>query len=448
MRSSKRSGKLTVFAVTLGCPKNRVDTEFMLGDMLSSGYALLDEPDDADVVIVNTCGFLRSARQESVQTLLDVKSRMRPGARLVAAGCMVQSFASEISERVGNIDLMVGTSGFDGLAARLAGNHTPCLDFPTSANPRLVTTGSAAYLKVADGCDRRCSFCIIPLIKGRQRSRTVVDLVAEAVALASTGVRELVLTAQDLTRYGADLENGDSLVSLVRALGQVSGIEWVRLMYLFPDKVTDELLDAVAESPNCLPYFDIPVQHGDDSVLAGMRRETRAADILDIVERIQKRLPGAFLRTTLMTGFPGETDAAFENMLDVVRRAAFDMVGVFEFSPEPGAPASEMPDQVSPVVAARRSEVLQELLSRIAAEKRRELIGRCFESVAEYVDEDGRDEARADARPCARVVGRMWFQAPEVDGVTYIDGLSGDDDAACVVQVTGFEDADFFARKI
>jgi len=429
-----RIDQRTVFAVTLGCPKNRVDTEVMLGDMLSSNYALVDSPGEADVVIVNTCGFLHAAREESLQALKDVSNEMRPGARLVAAGCMIGRFGDLIEAAVPSVSLMVDTLDFNAISKRLEGLPPPPGAFPTSADPRLVTTGSYAYLKVADGCDRRCSFCIIPSIKGGQRSRPIRDLVVEAGALVRGGAREIVLIAQDLARYGSDLDGDDDIVKLINALQHVDGLEWVRLMYLYPDDVTDGLIDAVAESVNCLPYFDIPIQHGDSGVLARMNRGGDAGRILNLVRRIRDRIPGAVLRTTLMTGFPGETPEAFDNMLALARAAEFDMVGVFQFSPEPGSAAARLPDQVPSDVAAARCRTLQDELSRIAARNREGLVGRCFQAVAEHIDEDG------------RVVGRMWFQAPEVDGVTYIDGLSDDDETVMAVQVTGFRDSDFFAR--
>lgn len=435
MRTSGSRKTPGVFAVTLGCPKNRVDTEFILGDLLSSGYALLDGPEAADVVIVNTCGFLTSARHESIETLSELAASMKPGARLVAAGCMVEKFGDQIRAAVPGVALMTGTRDFMAIRQVLeAGRPVKC-GYPTSHNPRLVTTGSIAYLKVADGCNRRCSYCIIPSIKGRQHSRPVDDLCVEAAGLASTGVRELVVIAQDLTHYGADLGGGNSPAALVRALAGVDGIDWVRLMYLFPSDITDEFIDAVGRSRNCLPYFDIPVQHADDGVLAAMRRGTSRRGLEKLFGRIRERIPGAVFRTTLMTGFPGETDSAFENLKSFVAETRFDMVGVFEFSPEPGSAAARLPGKVPASVASDRRVELESLLSEIAASKRQDLVGRVMDAVAELVEDDG------------TVAGRMWFQAPEVDGQTFISGLGGDDDAACRVRITGFEDADFTAEK-
>ncbi|HPB50476.1 MAG TPA: 30S ribosomal protein S12 methylthiotransferase RimO [Myxococcota bacterium] len=431
--NSRPSG---VYAVTLGCPKNRVDTEFILGDLLSNGFELFDSPDEADVVIVNTCGFLASARQESIDTLVAMASSMKRGARLVAAGCMAEKFEAEIRARVPSVDIVCGVRSLLDIRRMLqGGNRGPCV-LPDSSNPRLVTTGAVAYLKVADGCNRRCAYCLIPSIKGRQKSRPVQDLVNEARGLASTGVREIVVVAQDLSRYGRDLDDKTDLVALVRGLSGVDGIDWVRLMYLFPSDIPDELLDAIAESRNCLPYLDIPVQHADDSVLAAMRRNTTRRGLEKLFGRLRDRIPGLVLRTTLMTGFPGETDAAFANLRDFVEQVRFDMVGVFEFSPEPGSAAARLPGQVFPDVASARRVELESVLSGIAATRRLEMIGTVVQAVAESVDEDS-----------GRVIGRSWFQAPEVDGVTVIDGLSGDDDAVCQVMITGCEDSDFLATR-
>jgi ribosomal protein S12 methylthiotransferase len=436
MKKRTSSVTRTVYAVTLGCPKNRVDTEVMLGDLLSSGYALVDEPEDADVVLVNTCGFLSSARQESIEMLSDMAASLKPGARLVAAGCMVEKFGRELTDAVPGIHLMTGTRDFLGLSQRLLGLSPDACGNPTSVNPRLVTTGGYAYLKVADGCNRRCSYCIIPAIKGRQHSRTVDDLLVEAAGLASTGVSELILIAQDLTHYGSDLAPGNDLARLIRGLENVPGIDWVRLMYLYPSDIDDALLDTIASTRNCLPYLDMPVQHADDAVLARMRRSTRNRDLVRLVDRIRRRIPGVMLRTTLMTGFPGETPEAFENLISFAKYAAFDLVGVFQFSPEPGSAAAKLPDQVPAPVGLERKLRLESVLSEIAAHKRAALVGQTMDACAEYVDEDG------------SVVGRMWFQAPEVDGKTVIEGLGGEDQARGPVVITSYCDADFVARKV
>jgi len=370
--------------------------------------------------------------------LRDIARRARPGARLVAAGCMVERFRDELEDAVPEVRVFVGTRELLSIRGALAGDapaRTP------DSGPRLVTTPShVAYLKVAEGCSRRCAFCIIPRIRGRQRSRAADEVVAEARALAAGGVRELVLVAQDLTHWGADLPGRPGLATLVRRLdAEVPDARWIRLMYLFPRDLPDDLLDAVAESPRVLPYLDIPVQHADDRVLRAMRRGTTRRGLEADVARIRARVPGVALRTTFMVGFPGETDEAFEGLLDFARAARFEMAGVFRFSAEPGSHAATLPDPVPGRVARDRERRLQAVLSEVAASSRTAMRGRIHDAVVE--SPDGR-----------RSVGRLWMQAPEVDGVVRIDGsrrMRARDLAPgrfVRVRITGAEGPDFLAE--
>jgi ribosomal protein S12 methylthiotransferase len=427
----------TVFAVTLGCPKNRVDTEFMLGDLLSSGFALVPDPEDADVLLVNTCGFLASARQEGIETLRDLADRARPGAAIVAAGCMAERFRDEIREAVPEVGLFLGPRETLSIRRLLETGHGRRAE-PSCADPRLVTTPAHyAYLKVADGCSRRCAFCIIPHIKGRQRSRAADDLVAEARSLVGSGASELVLVAQDLTRWGRDLPGTPHLSDLVRRLcAEVDGLAWLRLMYLYPGEVDDRLLEAMAASGGrCLPYLDIPVQHADDGVLRAMRRATTRRKIEATLAAVRARLPGAVLRTTFLVGHPGETDAAFANLLDFATEARFDLAGVFGFSPEPGSAAAARTDPVAPRTIRTRAKRLERLLSDLATTRRAAMVGEVHEAVVEELT--GRGTA----------TGRFWFQAPEVDGAVRIEGLRKTAVGRRVrVEITGAEGADFLGR--
>lgn len=431
----------TVWAVTLGCPKNRVDTEVMLGDLLSHGYALTSEPEDADVVLVNTCGFLAAARDESLAVLGDVAGRMRPDARLVAAGCMTQQFRDRIQEAVPRADVFVGVHDLLALRGRLGGQvaSTPTPQ-PTAANPRLVTTlEPSAYLKIADGCSRRCAFCIIPRIRGRQRSRPVEDVVAEGRALAASGVREAVLVAQDLTHYGTDLPGTPTLANLVRRLAdEAPGLDWIRLMYLYPRDIDDALLDLMASHPRVLKYLDIPVQHGDDRVLKAMRRGTSARDLLRLVERIRARVPGVVLRTTYLVGHPGETEEAFESLMAFAEAARFEMAGVFPFSPEPGSHAAGLGGQVPARVRRARATRLEALLSRVAGAQRADQVGQVHPAVVETPGGRGRPAE-----------GRFWFQAPEVDGVVRWAGAEAGTRAGDIVpvRIVAAEDADYVGES-
>lgn len=429
----------TVWAVTLGCPKNRVDTEVMLGDLLSHGYALTSEPEDADVVLVNTCGFLAAARDESLAVLDDVAGRMRPGARLVAAGCMTQQFRDRIREAVPRADVFVGVHDLLALRGRLEGGAATPSPEPTAANPRLVTTPArSAYLKIADGCSRRCAFCIIPRIRGRQRSRPVDDVLAEARALAASGVREAVLVAQDLTHYGTDLPGTPTLADLVRRLADdAPGLDWIRLMYLYPRHLDDALLDLMAGHPRVLKYLDIPVQHGDDRVLKAMRRGTTARDLLRLVARIRARVPGVVLRTTYLVGHPGETDDAFEALVAFAQEARFEMAGVFPFSPEPGSHAAGLDGQVPVRVRRARATRLEAVLSGIAADQRAAQVGQVHDALVE--------EPGGRGRP---TVGRFWFQAPEVDGVVRWTAPAARAGDIVPVRIVGARDADYLGEPV
>lgn len=427
-----------VHAVTLGCPKNRVDTEVMLGDLLGHGYALAPRPEDADVVLVNTCGFLAEARSESLDVLRDAARRMRPGARLVAAGCMTERFRDAIESEVPEVDLITGVRDLLRLRGLLDGEDRRVPAWPTSEHPRLLTTPArSAYLKVADGCSRRCAFCIIPRLRGRQRSRRPDDVVAEARALAASGVREAVLVAQDLTHYGQDLPGRPDLASLVDRIAlEAPDLHWIRLMYLYPRDLSDRLLDVIASRPNVLPYLDLPVQHADDAVLRAMRRGTTRRGLERLVERVRARLPRAVLRTTYLVGFPGETDESFETLLSFARRLRFEMAGVFRFSPEPGSSAASLPHRVPVVVARQRARRLERLLAEVAREQRAALVGRVHEALVTGPGRGGTAE------------GRLWFQAPEVDGKVRIRGCDSEPGAFVQVRIAGLAGSDFEADAV
>lgn len=427
-----------VFAVSLGCPKNRVDTEVILGDILSGGGELVGDPAKADVIIVNTCGFLESARQESIETLAEMVELSRRGAKVVAAGCMAQAFGKRILEEVPGVAMLSGVRDLLSIRPRLDGCGPTMRGVePDHSNPRLLTTGESAYLKIADGCSRQCAFCIIPKIKGRQFSRQPDDIIAEARALASIGVRELVLVAQDLTHYGTDLPGDVSLAGLVRRLDvEVDGIDWIRLMYLFPRDIDDDLLSAIANSKKVLRYLDIPVQHGDDGVLSGMRRGTTSAGMVRMFGRIRDKIPGVVLRTTFLVGFPGEDSSAFDRLLEFANGVGFDLAGVFGFSPEPGSRAAKMGRQVLPEVVDDRIGQLEILLAEQAHRRNAELVGTVHEAIMEAF---GSDEV---------AWGRLWFQAPDIDGMVRVSGVSLDDGTILKVRIVAFDGADFSAEVV
>ncbi len=405
--------------VSLGCPKNQVDAEVMLGLLAQAGYQPCQDPAEADLILVNTCGFIRAAVEESIEAILELAQvkEQRPEVRLVVTGCLVQRYREELARELPEVDLFVGPEGTGQLAAFLAQGETRLL-LPSrpylmdARTPRLLATPPhRSYLKVTEGCDHRCSYCLIPSIRGRLRSRPVADLVAEARRLEENGCQECTLVAQDLTAYGTDFgRQGPRLPDLLAALLRETGIPWIRMLYLHPARVDDALTGLVAAEPRILPYFDIPLQHVSDSVLRRMRRPYGRKAIGSLLARIRQRLPQAVIRTTLMVGFPGESDAEFAELEEAVVRHRFDHLGVFAYSSEEGSAAAELPHQVPEEEREARRHRLMRIQAGIAADKLRAWRGRTVEVLVEGVSEESD----------LLVEGRAWFQAPEIDGRVYI----------------------------
>lgn len=414
-----------VHLLSLGCPKNLADSELMLGALVNAGFEVTLDPGEAQVLVVNTCAFIESAKKESIDAILDaaeIKQRTR-GKRLVVAGCLSQRYGAELREQLPEVDVFVGTGNFLELPELLRRTEAPETRpipyagaahlLPSNNAPRIKTGDFfSAYLKVSEGCDHRCAFCIIPKIRGRHESRALADLVAEARMLAKSGVREINLIAQDLTAYGRDLDPRSSLAELLYALDAVDGLHWIRLLYCYPNFVTDELLDAVATLPKVAKYIDIPLQHADDAMLRAMRRERSAAGLRKVLERIRKRVPGVALRTSFIVGFPGESDAAFGRLLEFVREQEFDRVGVFTYSREENTAAHDLPEQVPERIKRVRRAQLMEAQAGIALRKNRGLIGCELEVLVE-----GPVPGRT-----TRMRGRTQAQAPEIDGSVFFTG--------------------------
>ena len=411
-----------LFFQTLGCPKNRVDTEVMLGVLSGEGYELVAEPEAADVMVVNTCSFIAASKVESIDAIMAlVQAKERSGGRLVVTGCFAQRYADAIQAEIPEVDVIVGTGEYRRVGDLLA-EPAPATG-PVVAvgkpyyvhdteTPRVLTTPQyMSYLKVAEGCSQRCTFCIIPQLRGKQRSRPIADVVAEARQLAAQGVKELNLIAQDLTHYGTERKDGADLAGLLRALGDVDGAEWVRLLYCYPHNVTDALVEAMATVPNVLPYADIPLQHIDDRVLLAMQRRTTRAITEDLLARLRGAVPGLVLRTTFIVGFPGETEDEFGRLLDFVAEQRFDRVGVFTYSQEDGTRAARLPDDVPEEVKAERRDRLMAMQQRISAELLEDQVGRTVDVLVEGVSEE----------TDLLLQGRTAGQAPDVDGVTYIN---------------------------
>ena len=417
----------TVFSISLGCPKNLVDTEIMLGGLTRAGWEVTGTPAAADLLLVNTCGFIEPACKEAVDTILDLArlKQARPEVRLVVAGCLVQRYGPELTKDLPEVDLFIGVNDFPALAdllARPQAEAAPPLvhQAPPYAyggvEPRYpATPRHLAYLKIAEGCGHGCTFCLIPQIRGKLRSRPLDTLVQEAGNLAAAGVKELILVAQDTTAYGRDKPGHPGIAVLLRELAAIDGFRWIRLLYGHPARITPELLAVMAANPRILPYLDIPIQHGHDEVLRRMGRGYRRLDILDTVRRIRKVLPGATLRTTVMAGFPGETEAHFQALADLITEVGFDHLGVFLYSPEAGTPAADWGPQVPRREARRRARLLKAIQAKIVKARLKSLVGTIQEVLVEGVSPESD----------YLLTGRMASQAPDIDGQVYITAGTG-----------------------
>ncbi len=417
-----------VHVVSLGCPKNRVDTELMMGRLLQGGFTPTPDADQADVLLVNTCAFIDSSKQESVDAILDmaeVKDR-NPDARLVVAGCLSQRHAPELRESMPEVDFFIGTGEYQKLSELLELPPAVALATPAAAGlkkrrpafiadhlyPRYVPPASfSTYLKIAEGCSQSCSFCIIPRLRGIQRSRTVDDIVDEARRLVEQGALELNLVAQDLTHYGEDLRDPDLLAKLVRQLGTVDGLRWVRLMYAYPHNFSDSLIDAIAQTDNCLPYLDMPLQHASDAVLEKMNRRTSRLEMETLLDKLRRRVDGLVLRTTLLVGHPGEREQDFDELYDFVQQQRFHRVGCFAYSQEQGTVSARMPEQLPTAVKRARKSRIMQLQQAISAEHLEQMVGQRYEVLVEGLSEESD----------LLLQGRYYGQAPEIDGVIYIN---------------------------
>ena len=415
------AAKPTVAFAHLGCEKNRVDTEHMLGLLAEAGYGVSADESDATLVVVNTCSFIQEAREESVRTLVELAEQ---GKELIIAGCLAQHFQEELLESLPEAKAIVGTGDYQHIVSVLERVEAGERVNQVSANPTFVgdehlpryrtTSEAVAYLKVAEGCDYRCAFCIIPHLRGNQRSRPIESIVAEAKQLAAQGVKELVLISQITTNYGLDLAGKPQLAELLRALGEVK-IPWIRVHYAYPTGLTEAVLTAYREVPNVLPYLDLPLQHSHPDVLRAMNRPWQADVTAGVLGRIREQLPEAVLRTTFIVGFPGETEEQFQHLLDFVAAQKFDHVGVFTFSPEEGTPAAELPDQISHEIALDRKDRLMALQQPIAAARNASWVGKIVDVLIEQEN------------PSTGVMlGRCARFAPEVDGeVRVVPGEGG-----------------------
>ena len=436
----------TVGLVSLGCPKNLVDSEVMLGRLREAGYEVVPEVGDADVIVVNTCAFIDRAKQESIDTILEMAREKESGRakRLVVTGCLAQRYDADLRQEIPEIDATLGTGQVDAIVEAVGGAATvtdAAERLPTwiyeHTSPRVLSTPSyMAYLKISEGCDYTCTFCIIPTLRGKHRSRAVDDIVREAEALAARGVREVVLVAQDSTRYGLDLGMRDGLATLLRRLGRVDGLRWIRVMYAYPSTVTEPILDAIASEEKVVKYIDIPLQHASEPVLKRMKRPTGRGNLLGLVEKMRERVPGLTLRTSFIVGFPGETEDDFVQLLQFVEAAQFDNVGVFTFSDEEGTASFDLDGRVDQATKEARKRKLMSLQKKISTRRNRKRVGERIEVLVEGVHEE----------TDFLLKGRTPGQAPEIDGAFLINDGTAEPGSFVTCEITEAHPYDLVGR--
>jgi len=455
-----------VLFVSLGCDKNLVDSEKMLGLLNEAGYRVAQEESEADAIVVNTCCFIHDAKEESVETILEMAEWKKKGRlkALIVTGCMAQRYQDEIQQQIPEVDAVIGTTGYteivpilDEILAEAEAsqkeaaveepkeksfvNCCPSIDLlPASlADKRVVTTGGyTAYLKIAEGCNKRCTYCIIPYIRGHYRSFPMEDLLEEARKLAEGGVKELILIAQETTVYGMDCYGRKALPELLTKLCEIEGIEWIRILYCYPEEITDELIAVMKKEKKICHYLDIPIQHSEDTILKRMGRRTNRAELVSLVEKLRKEIPDIVLRTTLITGFPGETEEEFKNMVDFVDSMEFDRLGVFPYSAEEGTKAAEMDGQITEEVKESRRDEIMALQQEISADKAASRIDDEMSVLIEgYLYEDD------------IYIGRTYMDAPKVDGNVFVRAeeelISGD---IVPVRITGANEYDLMGDVI
>ena len=435
---------MNVLFVSLGCDKNLVDSEHMLGDLIDNGFTICDDEEDADIIVVNTCSFIADAMEESIQTIIDLGTYKESGKLkgLIVSGCLAQRFTEDILKDLPEVDAIIGTNSYDELVGAintvLEKNGTKpvikkdLVGLPRDGRRVLTTGGHYAYLKIAEGCNKRCTYCAIPYIRGNYRSVPIAQLLAEAKQLAADGVKELILVAQETTVYGIDIYGEKSLTKLLHELCKIQGIEWLRILYAYPEEITDELIQCMASEPKICHYIDMPIQHCNDDILKKMGRKTNKADIMDIANRLRKAMPDISLRTTLICGFPGETEAMHEELLQFIKDMSFDRLGAFAYSREDGTVAATMENQVDEDLKHKWLDEVMLCQKDISLSNNEKYIGRTLKVFIEgKLPEDG------------VFIGRTYRDTPSVDGFIFVNCdtelVSGQ---FVDVQVTGYDEYD------
>lgn len=412
---------MRIMFVSLGCDKNLVDTENMLGILKDKGFEFTDDEMQADVIAVNTCCFIHDAKQESINTILEMAEHKKDAVckALIVTGCLAHRYKDEITKEIPEVDALIGTSSYDKIAevvlSVLEGKGYSCVEdtdrLPVVKNHRIITTGGYyEYLKIAEGCDKHCTYCIIPAVRGNFRSFEMEYLLEQVRYLADNGTKELILVAQETTVYGTDIYGKKALPELLRKLCRIDGLEWIRILYCYPEEITDELIQVIKEEPKICKYLDMPIQHSSDNILKRMGRRTTRQELVDVITKLRNNIPDIALRTTLITGFPGETEEDIDDLLDFVDTMEFDRLGVFTYSPEEGTPAASMTDQVPENIKEERRNRIMELQQEVSLDKSSDMVGRVIPVMVEGKITD--DDA---------YVGRSYKDAPNVDGYVFIN---------------------------
>jgi ribosomal protein S12 methylthiotransferase len=441
--------------VSLGCPKNLVDSEVMMGHLKQNGYEITADAADAETVVVNTCGFIDAAKKESIEAILEAARLKTEGGakRLIVAGCLVERYRDELKAEMPEVDAFIGTNQINdilkvcdpatntrSLPVVQLGNQSATYLYDESTPRVLATPSHYAFVKIAEGCDRPCAFCFIPQMRGHLRSRRFGSIIAEAHQLAEEGVKEIILVAQDSSRYGEDLGKQDALARLLRELAHVDGIEWVRVMYTYPTHISDAFLDVLAEEPSAVKYLDMPLQHASQNVLKLMKRGGNRKSLERLIQRVRQRVPGIAVRTTFISGFPGETEADFEELLGFIKDVEFDRVGIFTYSDEEGTPAYDLPDKVPGRIAARRRTALMKQQARISRRKNKARVG---ETVRVLFEGESKESELLWQ-------GRIETQAPDIDGCVLIndvpDGVLPSPGDFVNVEITAAHEHDLIGR--
>ncbi|WP_026506176.1 30S ribosomal protein S12 methylthiotransferase RimO [Butyrivibrio sp. NC3005] len=428
---------MKILFVSLGCDKNRVESEYMLGMLSEHGFEFTDDDTEAEAAVVNTCCFINDAKQESIDTILELAELRKSGRlkALIVTGCLAQRYKDEIQKEIPEVDEILGTTAFDKVVESLEeiisgqkNNYFESIDkAPICDRKRILTTGgNYSYLKIAEGCNKNCSYCIIPKVRGHYRSVPMENVLHEARELARLGVTELIIVAQETTVYGMDLYGEKKLPELLRQLCKIEGFEWIRVMYCYPEEITDELIEVIKTEPKICKYLDLPIQSGSDNVLRKMGRRTNNAEIRQLIEKLRREIPDICLRTTLISGFPGETEDDHKQTVELVEALAFDRLGVFTYSPEEGTVAANMPDQISEETKILRQKELMEVQQKFAFASARKMIGQKLKAVIEGRIGDEEEKYDNQGRCLRTYVARTYKDSPDIDGFIFIENVPYD----------------------